>query len=368
MQSIQTVKQILSVADVKINGSRPWDIKVHNPKLYSRILSGGSLAAGESYMDGWWDVDQLDEFFTRILRAKLQHKIKTFSSVLNYFGATMVNMQSPGRSKKVAQEHYDLGNDFYESMLDKNMQYTCAYWNGAKTLDKAQENKLELVCKKLQLKKGEKVLELGCGWGGFARYAAKKYGVEVDAYNISKEQVEYGKEWNKKLSVNMVLSDYRNAQGVYDKVVSIGMCEHVGYKNYGKFVELAYRRLNPGGLFLLHTIGTNVSVKTTDPWIQKYIFPNSMLPSIVQLSKAFEGLFVMEDWHNLGTDYYKTLMEWDKNFRKNWPKFKDKYGERFYRMWRFYLMSSAGQFKSRRIQLWQVVLSKSPVDGHISVR
>ncbi len=361
-------QELLALADVKINGSRSWDIQVHNEDFYSKVFSQGSIGAGEAYMDGWWDVKSLDEFFTKIFKVQLHHKIQTFNFVWNYIKASTLNLQTKSGSKKVAEEHYDLGNDFYKGMLDKHMQYTCGYWKNAENLDKAQINKLDLVCKKLKLKKGETVLELGCGWGGFAHYASKNYGVKVTAYNISKEQVKYAQEWNKYLPNKIILTDYREATGKYDKVVSVGLCEHIGYKNYKTFMEVAHRCLKDNGLFLMHTIGANVSVKMTDPWIQKYIFPNSMLPSISQISKAAEGLFVVEDLHNFGPDYYKTLMAWDANFRKNWNKFESQHGKRFYRMWRFYLMSSAGQFKARKIQLWQFVLSKGDIPSYEPVR
>ncbi|MBS3168090.1 cyclopropane fatty acyl phospholipid synthase [Candidatus Woesearchaeota archaeon] len=366
----QTAEKILSISDVKINGNRDWDLIVNNDKFFERTIKNGSLGFGESYMDGWWDCKKLDEMLTRLFRAKLQHVIIPFSAFLHIAKSRVLNLQTKKGSKAVAELHYDLGNEFYSNMLDKRMQYTCAYWDwGAKNLDQAQEDKLDLVCKKLQLKKGEKVLELGCGWGQFAKFAAQKYKVNVTSYNISKEQVEYARESCKGLSVKIVHEDYRNATGSYDKIVSIGMCEHVGYKNFRNFYKLQHELVKDNGLVLTHTIGGNVSVTNTDPWIQEYIFPNSMLPSIKQLSESFEGLFVMEDWHNLNVNYDKTLMEWDKNFRKNWHKFKDQYGERFYRMWRFYLLSSAAQFRARKIQLWQIVLSKDGLpSGYKSIR
>ncbi len=366
----EDVEKILALADITLNGKRSFDLQVHNEKFYERTLKNGSLGFGESYMDGWWDCSALDEMFTKVFLSKLNKKIIPLYVVFAALKSKLTNLQTKERSKEVAELHYDLGNDFYAAMLDKRMQYTCAYWDkGAKTLDQAQEDKLDLVCKKLQLKKGDKVLELGCGWGGFAKFAAEKYKCEVTAYNISEEQVSYARKICKGLPVNIVKEDYRKAKGIYDKVVSIGMCEHVGYKNYRAFMELVSACLKPNGLFLLHTIGGNVSVTITDPWIEKYIFPNSMLPSIKQLSTSFEKIFVMEDWHNLSTNYDKTLMAWDINFRRHWPEFKEKYGEKFYRMWRFYLLSSAAQFRSRKTQLWQIVLSKGGLaDGYKSVR
>ncbi len=359
----RSVAKILKAAGIKLNGEQPWDIQVHNPKLYSRVLAGGSLALGESFMDGWWDVKELDAFFYRVLSAKLDHKVITPKFILTIIASRLFNLQSKSRSKKVAQEHYDLGNEFYENMLDKKMQYTCGYWKNANTLEKAQEDKLDLVCKKLQLKKGDKVLELGCGWGGLAYHMAKKYGCEVEAYNISSEQVDYARKLCKGLPVKIFKKDYRLAKGKFDKVVSVGLCEHVGHKNYRNFMKLVRDRLKDDGLFLLHTIGKDESVSTTDPWIHKYIFPNGMLPSVKQISSAAEKVLVLEDWHNFGVYYDLTLMQWYKNFNKNWPKFEKRYGKRFYRMWKYYLLSCAGLFRARRAQLWQIVFSKDGLKG-----
>jgi len=365
MSSLKSkAEQILNLADVKINGNRPWDIQVYNEDFYKKIFSGGSLSLGESYMDGWWDCKNLDEFFNKVLAARLDKKLKPWSLVFNVIKAKTLNMQNKSRSKEVAEKHYDLGNDFYKNVLDKKyMQYTCGYWKNAKNLDQAQKDKLELVCKKLNLKKTDKVLELGCGWGGFAEYAARKYGCHITAYNISEEQVKYARENCKGLPVEIIKSDYRNAKGTFDKVVSIGMCEHVGYKNYRTFMEVAYNCLKDNGLFLMHTIGGNTSVHSIDPWLGKYIFPNGMLPSVKQLAESFEGLFVMEDWHNFSAHYDKTLMAWFNNFDKNWDKIKLDHNERFYRIWKYYLLCCAGSFRARKNQLWQVVLSKGGVPG-----
>ena len=366
----QNVQKIFDLADVKINGSRPWDIQVHNPKFYGRVLAGGSLALGESYMDGWWDSKKLDQFFYRLLRAKIREKIKpSKQEMTNIIKAKILNLQSKRRSNIVAEKHYDLGNDMYELMLDKRMAYTCAYWKNAKTLNKAQEDKLELVCKKINLKKEDHVLDLGCGWGSFAKYAAEKYGCQVTAVNISKEQVKYAREQCRNLPVNIIQSDYRAMKGKYDKIVSIGLCEHIGLKNYKTFMKLTHKCLKKDGLMLMHTIGANISINTSEPWIMKYIFPNSKLPSIRQISEAAEKLFIIEDLHNFGPDYDKTLMAWDKNFTKNWDKIKKEYDNRFYRMWRYYLLGCAGSFRARHVQLWQIVFSKNGVlGGYNSIR
>jgi cyclopropane-fatty-acyl-phospholipid synthase len=356
---------LLALADVRLNGDRPWDMQVHNEDLYARVFSKGSVGLGEAYMDGWWDTQELDTLFDKILRAELEKKVTPLNILFHALTARLSNLQTKSHSVKVAKEHYDIGNDLYGKMLGKWMQYTCGYWKDVNTLDEAQEKKLDLICKKIMLKPGERVLELGCGFGGFARFAAERYGAQVTAYNISEEQVKYAREWCKGFPVEIVQSDYRNAKGNYDKVVAIGVGEHIGPKNYRGFMELAHRLLVDGGIFLYHSIGGNKSVHDIDPWIDKYIFPHAVLPSIAQLGRSFENLFVMEDWHNFGPYYDKTLLAWFENFDKSWPELKGKgsYDDRFYRMWKYYLLTCSGTFRSRLTQLWQIVLSKGGVPG-----
>lgn len=352
------------MADIEINGERPWDIQVHNGKFYSRVFSRGSLGLGESYMDGWWDCPALDEFFFRILRARLEDRIKDNWRLLSQLALSMLfNHQTKRRAFISGERHYDIGNDLYLNMLDKRLVYTCGYWREAANLDDAQEAKLDLVCRKLGLQPGQRILDIGCGWGSFAKFAAEKYGATVVGKTVSKEQVELGRELCQGWPVEIKLTDYREVKEKFDHIVSLGMFEHVGYKNYRTYMEVAHRCLKDGGLFLLHTIGGNKSVTAIDPWINKYIFPNSMLPSVAQIGKAIEGLFVMEDWHNFSTSYDKTLMAWFKNFDSNWDKLEVKYGEIFYRMWRYYLLACAATFRSRKNQLWQIVLSKNGVPG-----
>jgi cyclopropane-fatty-acyl-phospholipid synthase len=369
MNPQQVVRRLLEKAQVQINGSHPGDIHIHNDRFYDRVLAEGSLGLGESYMDGWWDARQLDEFFFRFHRVELDKAVRDKALILNSFKARLFNMQNTRRSKRVAQRHYDLSNEFYERMLGPHMQYTCAYWKRAKDLEEAQEHKLALICEKLQLEKGDRVLELGCGWGGFARFAAARYGCSVVAYNISEQQVAYARRWCDGLPVEIVLGDYRNAAGEFDKVAAIGICEHVGFKNYRTLMEVAHRTVKPHGLFLLHSIGNNASVATGDPWFDKYIFPGGMLPSVAQLSAAMEGLFVMEDWHNFGTDYDTTLLAWQTNVDRHRAHWESTFDERFSRMWRYYLLSLAGAFRARAIHLWQIVLSKrGRLGGYQSVR
>lgn len=374
-------KDMLAKADVELGGTRPQDITVHDERLFGRVMRYGSLGLGESYMDGWWDALALDEFFHKVLSARLQETIAlNFASAVAIVKAFFLNLQTGARAFRVGEVHYDLGNDLYEAMLDKRMVYTCGYWSSpstssghrAKTLGEAQEAKLDLVCRKIGLKKGDRILDIGCGWGSFAKFAAEKYGASVVGITISKEQALLAQERCKGLPVEIRVQDYRDVNEKFDHIISLGMFEHVGVKNYRTYFEMVNRCLKEGGLFLLHTIGGNVSRLTSDPWIGKYIFPGGMIPSVAQIGEAIEGLFVMEDWHNFGTDYDKTLMAWFKNFDAAWSSsetLREKYGDRFYRMWKYYLLSCAGAFRAREVQLWQIILSPRGVEGgYTSVR
>ena len=364
----EIASRLLSMADVEINGSRPWDIQVHNEHLFDRVLRQGPLGLAEAYMDGWWSTVNLDECLTHLLVAKLDKKVKgDWRTILIMASQIILNPQKKSKSSVVGERHYDLGNDLYKTMLDSRLVYSCGYWSSqtcpAETLDQAQEAKMDLICKKLDLKRGQKILDIGCGWGSFAKYAAEKYGVSVVGVTISKEQASLARTICKDLPVEIEIRDYRDIEGMYDHVVSVGMFEHVGCKNYRKFMQVVSEHLKDDGLFLLHTIGQNDTTKTTDPWVVKYIFPNSMLPSIKQVGQSVENIFIMEDWHNFGPDYDKTLLAWHANFNDGWPSLAEKYDQRFYLMWKYYLLGSAASFRSRNNQLWQIVLSKNGVKG-----
>jgi cyclopropane-fatty-acyl-phospholipid synthase len=358
-QAERIIRGLMDQAGIEINGNRPWDIQVHNPRFFDRVLRETSLGLGESYMDGWWDSGAIDQFIYHLLDAEVETKVRgNWKITWQVIKARLANLQSTSRAYEVGRRHYDLGNELYKAMLDKRMNYTCGYWKTATNLDAAQEAKLELVCRKLNLKPGMKVLEFGCGWGSFAKYAAEKFGVEVLGVTVSKEQVALGMEMCKGLPVELRLQDYRSVEGKFDAVISIGIMEHVGYKNYHSYMEAVDRTLKEDGVAFFHTIGANRSLRSSEPWTDKYIFPNGMLPSIAQLATAMEGLFVVEDWHNFGPYYDPTLMAWESNFEKAWPLLRGRYDDRFYRMWRYYLLSSAGAFRSRNQQLWQVVMTR----------
>ncbi|NTU99353.1 cyclopropane fatty acyl phospholipid synthase, partial [Candidatus Falkowbacteria bacterium] len=329
-----------------------------------RVVKDGSLGLGESYMDGWWESEKLDEFFYHLLTADIEkHWRPNWKAAFWILSQTLTNRQKKSGTHKIGEFHYDLGNDLYKAMLDRRLVYTCGYWKDAHNLDEAQEAKLDLVCRKLNLNPGQKILDIGCGWGSFMKFAAERYGVSVVGVTVSQEQVELGKELCAGLPIEFILEDYREVEGKFDYIVSLGMFEHVGQKNYRTYMEVVHDHLNDNGLFLLHTIGSNHSIVTTDPWLGKYIFPNSMIPSIKQIGTSIENLFIMEDWHNFGPDYDKTLMAWYENFDNHWEELKKIYDERFYRMWKYFLLSSAAGFRARSTQLWQVVLSKKGVPG-----
>lgn len=354
----------MPLAGIKVNGNQPFDIQIHNEEIYTRVLRDGSLGLGESYMDGWWDCEQLDSFIEKLSRAKLYEKIKQNKMLLLQIGIQyLLNFQTKTRSLSSVESHYDIGNDLYELMLDKSMAYTCGYWKTAKTLEQAQWDKMDLICRKLELRPGMRVLDAGCGFGCMARFAAEKYDVEVVAVNISKEQIEFAKRNCQGLSVTIRFQDYREVNEPFDRIIALGIMEHVGYKNYAGFMKTMHRCLKDDGMLLVHTVGSHFPAVGGDPWVHKYIFPNAMLPSIKQLAAAAEKLFVIEDWHNFGPDYDKTLMEWYYNLKKNWHLLEDRYDERFYRMWVYYLLSFAGSFRARDLQLWQIVLSKGGIQG-----
>jgi cyclopropane-fatty-acyl-phospholipid synthase len=363
-KSRKIIEEILSAAGITVNGEKPWDIRVSDERFYQHVFCKGSLGLGESYMEGWWECERLDDFFGRIMPLHPENKVnKSLKLLWHSLNAALLNKCDKSGAFEIGKRHYDIGNDLYVSMLDKRMVYSCAYWKDADNLDDAQETKLDLICRKLNIRSGDRILDIGCGWGSFAKYAAEKYGTEVVGVTVSKEQVELGQKICAGLPVEIRLQDYRDVDEKFDHVVSIGMFEHVGYKNYETYMKKVYNCLYDGGLFLLHTIGRGATRISSDPWIDRYIFPNYCLPSVKQITSSIKGLFVVEDWHNFGSYYATTLNSWFNNFDCNWEKLKHAFDSRFYRMWKYYLLSCAGAFKSRELHVWQIVLSKKGIPG-----
>ena len=353
-------QELLALAGVKINGDRPWDITIYDDRFYPKIIHWGSLGMGESYMDGWWDCQQLDQMICMLILADLEHRIPwDWKLAFHYLKARLFNLQRKRRARRNVRRHYDIGNDLYLNMLDQRMSYTCANWERASCLGEAQEAKLDLVCQKLQIARDSTILDIGCGWGSFAKFAAEKYGAKIVGITLSENQAQLGRQMCADLPVQIRVLDYRDLSGHFDHIVSLGMFEHVGYKNYRTYMEVVHRCLKQGGLFYLNTIGANQSVYVADSWIDKYIFPGGMFPSIRQIGASIEGLFRIEELQNWGPYYDKTLMAWFHNFHENWGKLKPRYGERFYRMWKYHLLASAGAFRARKVQDWQMVFSRA---------
>ncbi len=363
------LQELLLRADIRIGGDRPWDMRLKTQGVLERISAYANLGLGEAYMEGAWEVPRLDQFFCRLLQAHLDRQVKPAWLILQGLRNRYFNLQTIQRAWQVGEQHYDLGNDFYAAMLDSRMTYTCGYWRHARTLEEAQEAKLDLICRKLQLQPGMTLLDIGCGWGSLMSFATEHYGVSCTGVTVSREQAQWARERYRHLPLEFLLQDYREllkGDRQFDRIASIGMFEHVGGKNYRTFMQVASHCLKNDGLFLLHTIGKNHRRGGTDPWIDKYIFPNGQLPAAGEISDAMDDIFVIEDLHNFGADYDKTLMAWHRNFEQAWPRFKHQLDDKFYRMWRYYLLSCAGAFRSRNIQLWQWVLSKDGIAGGYS--
>lgn len=348
---------LFAEGDIRIDGDVPWSPKVHDERVYARILRGGMLGAGDAYVDGDWDCDALDELSARFNRLGLDQSLGTIrrglASTLN---RALVNRQRVRAAAANVRAHYDRGDDLYAAMLGETMVYSCAYWRTANTLDDAQRAKLDIVCAKLQLGEHQSLLDVGCGYGELARYAAAERRANVLGITISRSQAEHARRRCAGVPARIEEIDYRKLHGRFDRIVSIGMFEHVGPRNYESFFAQMRRLIAPDGLFLLHTIGHSGQRPSLDPWMERRIFPGAVLPSAETLVQAIDGKFVIEDWQNLGADYDQTLLAWYANFDRAWPQLAH-YGERFYRAWRYYLLTSAGSFRARRNHVWQLVLS-----------
>ena len=349
------IESLFASCGIDVDGPNAWDIQVHEDDFFARVLADGSLGLGESYMDGWWDARDLDGLLFRLLANHADDKVKTWRNALAWLAATLTNLQRPSRAFQIGERHYDLGNDFYEAMLDSRMMYSCAYWQDAATLDEAQEAKLDLTLGKLGLRPRQRVLDIGCGWGGALKYAAQKYGVIGVGVTVAREQAAYARRSCEELPIAIRLQDYRDMREKFDHAFSIGMFEHVGVRNYRRYMRVVRRCLHPGGRFLLHTIGGFQSTNHTDPWIHRYIFPNSMIPSREQIERAIRGIFTVRGWQAIGEHYERTLLAWRANCERSWARM-GQYDRRFRRMWCYYLSASAAAFRAKKLDVWQVLL------------
>ncbi len=377
LKIINYVTDLLAIAGITIvtdnqSTKNDWDIIIKHPGFYDRLVKHGSLGLGESYMDGWWECKDLEGFFERVIKFDLGDKYYGKLRLDNIFEMARVKLLPSSDPYEVGRKHYDNGNDLYENMLGSSMAYSCGYYKDTDKLDEAQIAKYQLICDKLHLEKGMSVIDIGSGWGGLLAYMVQKYEVKATGLTVSVEQKKYVELTYPELEIDIHLLDYQEYCSVsdqeFDRVVSVGMFEHVGLSNYKDYMMSCKKLLKDDGLSLLHTIGNKKTDTGRDPWIDTYIFPNGKIPSASQITNSFEGLLVLEDWHNFGLYYEKTLLDWLENFRTNWPKIKDNYGDRFYRMWTYYLLSCAGAFRAKKLELWQIVLSKNPTKVYKGVR
>ncbi|MGE0861460.1 MAG: cyclopropane fatty acyl phospholipid synthase [Gammaproteobacteria bacterium] len=348
---------LLHEADVALDGRRPWDLRVHDARLWRRIALTGTRGLGDAYVDGWWDVERLDLLFARLIEARADRRAWNLPRRALRLAHRVANHQTVTRAREVGTRHYDLDPRLYAAMLDKRMVYTCAYWARATTLDQAQEDKLELVCRKLQLEPGMRVLDVGCGWGSFARYVAERHGAHVVGVTISRQQAEHARLACAGLPVEIRDQDYRLVDERFDRIVSLGMFEHVGSRNYATYMQKLRDCLVSDGLCVLQTVGLPDDGPGMDPWVTHHIFPNSQVPSAARLVQAVQNRLRIEDWHCFGPDYIRTLRAWHGNFRDAWPRLRELFEPRFFRLWSYYLLMFAGVFRARGLDLWQLVLA-----------
>ncbi len=351
--------------DVKKYGKGEAKHKVtfRTPESLKRLIFGLSMGFGEGYTNGDIEIEgDLQEIFALPYTAGLSNPFLSLFTSFSEWVASKKNSNTLSGSKKNITHHYDIGNDFYKLWLDKNLQYTCSYFTDTDTdLDTSQIDKMNYVCNKVDLKEGEKVLETGCGWGGLAVHAAKNYGVKVTAYNISKEQVSHARKLAEEEEVEDLVTfiedDYRNANGIFDKFISIGMIEHVGKENYRVFTDVIKRTLKEGGKGIVHFIG-KITQKRSDSWIEKYIFPGGYTPTLSEVLSPFEkrGL-VVRDVENLRLHYARTLDHWTERFENSIDKISETFDERFVRMWRLYLNFSSISFKYGGHALYQIIFT-----------
>ncbi len=351
-------QELFALAGIKINGDQPCDIQVRNNAAFVRLFGYGSLGWGEAYVDGYWDCEQLDDFVCRCLIANLTGHFRP-SDFLLFLRARLLNRSFPTLA---VPKHYESGIELFEKMLDQRLIYSSGYWKNATTLNEAQEHKLDLVAEKLGLKAGMKVLDIGCGWGGAIRYFAERYKVSGLAVTTSKNQYDVACQTCKDLPIEIRLHDYREVSEQFDCSYSIEMLGHLKPKHYKHYFQFVNRTLREGGSHLVQVAGSSMRAVRSDPWVQRYIFPGGYVPAPSQLIAAAQASLNLEDWQILTKDHDQTFMAWHENLSAAWKDFEEEVDERTVRMWRYYLLSFAGVFRSNASQLWQIVFSKSAVN------
>ncbi len=350
------------------NGEPLFVVRFNTEEALRRTLANRFLGFGESYMDGSLDVEgDWDRLFRMGLGAKFQHALPPVRTLARFVMLRLQTRDTHRKARTNIMRHYDLGNDFYSLWLDRSMTYSCAYFATPDTpLEEAQTAKLDRICRKLQLEPGMTLLDVGSGWGSLVIYAAQHYGVRATGCTLSENQAELARRRIRDAGldgrVEIVLKDYRDVEGTFDRWVSVGMAEHVGKGFIPRFIRHIAKRLRPGGLGLLHFIGKD---KTSfgDPWTLTYIFPGGYIPALPEVLQpmGWHDLRVA-DIENLRPHYALTLDRWHERFERHVGEIREMYDERFVRMWRLFLLSSAAGFRYGDTRVFQVLFSNGATD------
>ena len=341
------VRKLFSSAGVTINGDNPWDIEVNDDRFYRDVLFRGSLGLGESYLREYWRAADLEELFFRLTSSNLEQISKRLpTQLVNSSVSRLSNRQTPSRALSNAEHHYNLGNDLFFEFLGRYKNYSCGYFRDTDSLDEAQLAKMRRLCDLLELEEGDTLLDVGGGWGEFARFAAENRGCHVTSVNISDSQIRHAREYCRDANVDVVRSDYRDLRGRFSKIAVIAMFTHVGPKNYRQFMQTMHRLLQAGGRMVMETVGALTATERCEPWTDKYIFPGGIIPSPQQIESACAGLFRLRIVEEFGADYVITLRHWHRNFMAAWPRLSQRYSETTRRMFEYYLLSVAGAFRS----------------------
>lgn len=345
-------------------------IKTGDRAVHRRIERDGIFGLGETYMQGDWSAAQLDNVLYAAFTAPLAPRsaVGRLRWLVTIMEQYLFNRQAGQRAFEIGMEHYDLGNHLFRAMLDDTMTYTCGMWDNASTLHDAQEAKLELICRKLGLRPGLHVLDIGCGWGNFARYAAERFGVKVTGITVSQQQADMARQRCHGLPVEIRYQDYRELNETFDRIVSIEMIEAVGRRNLAAFYRVVDRCLKHDGTFVLQAISGDTFSRTSHRpmdefalWLLKYIFPNGYLPKQHELVAPRDTSLLIEGWQSFGSDYDRTLQAWAANFNAAWDELQHQYDDLFRRRWNFYLHGCMAAFRSRSIDVYQIVYTKGGV-------
>jgi len=355
----RAVEQVFEGAGVRCNGSRLFDPQILDDRFYTACATRGTLGFGESYVANWWACDDLEELAYRLTVSRI-NQVGRFAPLLamSYLVSLLRNNQTLERSRRVADRHYNIGNDLFFSFLGRYRNYSCALFEGTESLDAAQKAKMERICELLELSERDHLLDVGGGWGHLARHAALQHGCTVTSINIADEQITYAREMCAGLPVDVRKCDYRQLTGRYTKAAVVAMFTHVGSKNHRTFFECIHRCLPEGSRLVMETVGSSHSNVTLEPWTERHIFPGGVVPSLRQIDHAASGLFVRGYTREFGSHYVLTLRAWYDNLMAAWPELSTRYSESTLRTFEYFFLTVAGTFRAGRLKHWHLVMSK----------